>query len=110
MSVEKIMDAEDMFPPKGPSRRRVVRCEKCRSYLFDIDLVRCDPGTVACVLISMRCRNTRCRKPNQVTIDVVNEDKPEISKSDKPQIKSERPAAPRKDNAHAQNTSALRPR
>jgi hypothetical protein len=50
---------------------------------------------VACVLISMRCRNTRCRKPNQVTIDVVNEDKPE-SKSDRPQTKSERPAAPRK--------------
>jgi len=95
MKVEKIMGAEEMFPSSGPSRRRMVRCEKCRSYLLDIDLVRCDPGTLACILISMRCRNSRCRKPNQVTIDVVNADKPE-PKIEKPQVKSEKPAALRR--------------
>jgi hypothetical protein len=104
--VEKPMGAEDMFPPKGPSRRRVVRCEKCRSYLFDIDLVRCDPGTMACVLISMRCRNSRCRKPNQVTIDVVNEDKIESVKIEKPVIESDT----KKETPRAKNASAIRPR
>jgi len=72
----RVMGSEDLISPKAPTRRRVIRCEKCRSYLFDIDLVRCDPGTQASVLIAMRCRNTKCRKPNQVTIDIVNEDKP----------------------------------
>ena len=83
-----VMDAEEMFPrkeskkpapkpPRVPARRRVIRCDKCRSYLFDIDLLRCDPGTKACVLISLRCRNKKCRKPNQVTIDLVNNDPPQ---------------------------------
>jgi hypothetical protein len=43
----------------------------------------------------MRCRNSRCRKPNQVTIDVVNADKPE-PKIEKPQVKSEKPAVLRR--------------
>jgi len=81
-----VMGAEELIPrnPKKPTkpkrtpaRRRVIRCEKCRSYLFDVDLLRCDPGTVACILVSLRCRNSRCRKPNQVTIDLVNDDPPE---------------------------------
>lgn len=84
----KVMGAEELFPQKGlpksppklpktQGRRRVIRCEKCRSYLFDVDLLRCNPGTQACVLIMLRCRNSKCRKPNQVTIDLVNEDPPE---------------------------------
>lgn len=69
----KVMGAEELAP-KAPVRRRIIRCEKCRSYLFDVDLFKCEPGTQAGLLISLRCRNSKCRKANQVTIDVVNED------------------------------------
>lgn len=60
----------------------MLRCDRCRTYLFDIDLMRCDEGTRAQIIIGLKCRNKKCRKPNQVTIDLVNEDKPKEAKGD----------------------------
>lgn len=67
-------DAGAPAAPPRPSRHRVLRCDRCRTYLFDIDLMRCDEGTRAQIIISLKCRNKKCRKMNQVTIDLINED------------------------------------
>lgn len=56
------------------ARHRVVRCERCRTYLCDLFLKRCDPGTRASVLVTLKCRNKSCRRANQVDVDLVNED------------------------------------
>jgi hypothetical protein len=55
-----------------PARHRILRCERCRTYLFDIFLVRCDPGTETSFIVTMKCRNKRCRRTNQVSVDLVN--------------------------------------
>jgi hypothetical protein len=62
--------------PVQPARHRTTRCEKCRTYLLDIELLRCDPGSRAEVLISLKCRNKKCKHSNQVTIDLENTDPP----------------------------------
>jgi hypothetical protein len=65
---------EPKIPTRTPVRHRVLRCERCRTYLFDVDLARCDPGSNATVVITLKCRNKKCRKANQVTVDLINED------------------------------------
>ena len=71
----------DLSPPipivtgrDKPQRHRVLRCERCRTYLFDIFLVSCEPGTKTSFIVTMKCRNKGCRRTNQVSVDLVNED------------------------------------
>ncbi len=59
---------------RSPSRHRTMRCEKCRAYLFGLELLQCEPGSIACVLVSLKCRNKKCKHDNQVTIDLENTD------------------------------------
>lgn len=73
--VEPKLGERPASPSKaGPVRHRVLRCERCRTYLFDVFLKRCDPGTNASLIITMKCRNKKCRRTNQVSVDLVNED------------------------------------